>query len=145
MYRFIQGRACTSADLTREPVWRGVARRLGEWHAVVPVASVPRAAVEERGGDKNVSLSKERAVKMPSAAAMNAITPGKVTPNTWTVMQRWIFALPTTTPAEAARKQVLQTELERTVRELGHTPGLGEDGVQAPPHMHPRPVASDEG
>ncbi len=44
-------------------------------------------------------------------------------------MQKWIFALPITNEAEKKRKDVLQKELERTVSELGDTPGLGKDGV----------------
>ncbi|KAA8899117.1 kinase-like domain-containing protein [Sphaerosporella brunnea] len=35
-YRLEPGRPCEPADMGREAVWRGVARRLGEWHAVVP-------------------------------------------------------------------------------------------------------------
>jgi len=35
MYRFIPGTPCTAQDLRTERVYRGVARRLGEWHAVL--------------------------------------------------------------------------------------------------------------
>lgn len=45
-------------------------------------------------------------------------------------MQKWVFALPTTTEAEMKRKDVLQKELERTVSELSDTSGLGENGVR---------------
>jgi hypothetical protein len=67
---------------------------------------------------------------LPSLAKINAITPGKPTPNVWTIMQKWVFALPTTSEAEIQRKEVLQQELERTVSELGDTPGLGGNGVR---------------
>src|SRR6516165_9452861 len=36
LYKYIRGRVCSPEDLTREAVWRGVARRLAEWHAIVP-------------------------------------------------------------------------------------------------------------
>lgn len=118
LYRFIRGRVCTPEDLRREDVWRGVARRLGEWHARLPV-------VFESGDPHPLSASKSALSK----AAINGITPGKGTPNLWTVMQKWILALPATTDAELKRKIILQKELERSVAELGHTPGLGNNGV----------------
>ncbi|KAA8911847.1 putative ethanolamine kinase [Sphaerosporella brunnea] len=35
-YRFVPGRPCEPEDLGKEAIWRGVARRLGEWHAILP-------------------------------------------------------------------------------------------------------------
>lgn len=52
-------------------------------------------------------------------------------------MQKWVFALPTTSEAEVQRKEVLQKELERTVAELGGTPGLGGNGVGRSSPFHP--------
>lgn len=62
-------------------------------------------------------------------ATVNAITHGKSIPNIWTVMQKWILALPSSTEAEVARNTSLQKELEKTVKDLGDRPGLGKDGV----------------
>lgn len=70
-----------------------------------------------------------RTLSKQTIKAINAITPGKPIPNLWTVMQKWIHALPTVTEAEEKRKAVLQKELERTVAELRDTLGLGNDGV----------------
>lgn len=67
---------------------------------------------------------------LPSLEAINAITPDLPAPNVWTIMQKWVFALPTTTEAELKRKKLLQQELERTVSELGQTPGLGNHPVR---------------
>lgn len=67
--------------------------------------------------------------KRPSPEAINSITPNKAAPNVWTVMQKWIFALPTTTEAEIQRNNTLQKELERTVADLADVPSLGSDGV----------------
>jgi hypothetical protein len=47
----------------------------------------------------------------------------------WTVLQKWIFALPTTTEEQRTRRRALQKELERVVRELDDGRGLGDDGV----------------
>ena len=60
---------------------------------------------------------------------INAIMPAKPTPNVWTVMQKWVFALPTNNEMEVKQKKALQKELERTVADLGDKPGLGGDGV----------------
>ena len=128
MYRFIQGRVCSSEDLTKEPVWRGVARRLGEWHAVLPIVSgVSTAAVQEN--DTGISLLGSHSKSSPSSETINGITPGKPTPNIWTVMHKWILALPVNTDAEKQRQPRLRKELERTLKELGDRPGLGKDGV----------------
>ena len=37
LYRFAPGRACKPEDIGREFVWRAVAARLGEWHALLPL------------------------------------------------------------------------------------------------------------
>ncbi|KAK0509723.1 hypothetical protein JMJ35_008117 [Cladonia borealis] len=128
IYKFIRGRVCSPEDLTREPVWRGVARKLGEWHATLPIISAERTASIENA-KHDVPLTLDVPKSSPSLDQINAITPGKPTPNVWTIMQKWVFALPTTNEAEIRRKKVLQEELERTVSELGDTPGLGEDGL----------------
>lgn len=122
LYRFIRGRVCTPEDLRREDVWRSVARRLGEWHARLPI-------VFESGKPHFLAASKPTLSK----PATNGITPEKGTPNLWSVMQKWILALPATTDAERTRKTVLQKELERSVAELGDIPGLGKDGVCGSP------------
>lgn len=37
LYKFTPGRVCNARDLGREPVWRAVATRLGEWHSLLPL------------------------------------------------------------------------------------------------------------
>ncbi|MCJ1317132.1 hypothetical protein MMC15_002454 [Xylographa vitiligo] len=128
MYRFIRGRVCQSQDLTKEAIWKGVARRLGEWHAVLPVRPAETTtSMESEANDLKylVSVGSSEA----SLEKINAITPNKPTPNIWTVIQKWIFALPVRTEVEVERKARLQQELERTVAELGSNPGLGKDGI----------------
>lgn len=76
-----------------------------------------------------VPLKSSAPISTASLEEINAITPSKPTPNVWTVMQKWVYALPTTNEIEIRRKNVLQEELERTVAELGDKPGLGGNGV----------------
>ncbi|KAL8989789.1 MAG: hypothetical protein Q9177_001404 [Variospora cf. flavescens] len=128
MYRFIRGQVCDSEDLTQERVWRGVARRIAEWHALMPVvaASEPTAS---NAADSPSGSFMEPLNSRPSAAAINSITPSKLTPNVWTVIQKWILALPTASQAEKKRKNELQMQLARTVAELSDIPSLGNEGL----------------
>lgn len=76
-----------------------------------------------------VPLNPSAPTSTASLEEINAITPAKPTPNVWTVMQKWVFALPTTSESEVKQQRVLQKELERTVADLGDKPGLGGNGV----------------
>lgn len=139
MYRFIRGRACTAKDLMREHIWRGVARRLAEWHARLPVnletgANRPKAKEKSSAG-KLPSLLPAKPGQVPEDA--KALTPEQANPNLWNVLHKWICALPTQNEFQKHRKVVLERELQRTVAELGHRPGLGQHGVR----LIPFPVA----
>ena len=128
LYRFLQGRVSTPADLRRPSVYRGVARRLGEWHARLPV-DVPMPTIEQPNGAPGPPVRMTPSKRTRSVEEAYAVTPGKVTPNMWTVMQRWIFALPTSTGAERTRKTQLQEEMRRTLKEFADLPGIGEGGL----------------
>ena len=130
IYKFIRGQVCSPADLTREPVWRGVARRLAQWHATLPIISAGSTALVLDAGPEVPLTIAAPPKQLPSIEAINAITPDLPAPNVWTIMQKWVFALPTTNDVERTRKEVLQKELKRTVSELGKTPGLGGNGVR---------------
>ena len=119
MYRFIPGGVCTYTDLTTEPIYKAVAHRLGEWHAVLPVVSTEdsRTCMD---GNQEQSTSKP-------------LTPDKPTPNIWTVIHKWVLALPASTSADHKRNTMLLRELERSVAELVDTPGLGYNGVSSFP------------
>lgn len=126
LYKFIRGQVCTPKDLTTEPVWRGVAKRLAEWHARLPIVSNHRGTLHDDASDGYGPSAKDHC----SVAIANR----KPTPNLWTVMQKWILALPAGTDAEKKRKSVLQKELERSFHDLDSTNGLGEDGVNESSH-----------
>ena len=128
LYKFIRGRVCHSIDLSDEAVYKGVARRLGEWHAILPVVFEDDAQ-NATNGDQNTLLSSSTSKSIPCTKQINKFTPNRFAPNLWTVMQKWIFALQTGTEAERKRKDTLQHELDRTVKELVDTPGVGKDSV----------------
>jgi ethanolamine kinase len=115
LYNFIQGRVCTPQDLVKEDVWRGIARRLAEWHSVPLPSSYYR---ETTANGINGTYTNG-----------HAVTKKKPMPNIWTIMQKWIDALPTGTSAEQKRKSLLQAELERSSQELDVTTSSGDPGM----------------
>ena len=128
IYRYIPGRVCSPADLQSERVWKGVAVRLGQWHATLPV--LPNAQVEISSHEQlELPLAMSAIRPAPSQKEIYAITPTKLTPNVWTTMRKWIYALPTKTEVQKHRKHQLQEELQRTVNDLADLPGLGENGL----------------
>lgn len=94
---------------------------------MLPIVSAGNTAVVKDSVE--IALTPSLPKSMPPLDSINAITPSKPTPNIWTVMQKWIFALPVTNETEINRKDVLQKELKRTAAELVNTPGLGGNGV----------------
>ncbi|KAL8766540.1 MAG: hypothetical protein Q9209_006683 [Squamulea sp. 1 TL-2023] len=108
IYRFIRGQVC-------------------QWHAVLPVIPAPTSNPME--GTDDPLFAQQPSQARPSAEVINGITPAKIAPNVWTVMQKWIFALPTATESERHRNKTLQRELERTVTDLADFPSLGNDGL----------------
>ncbi|KAG4425647.1 hypothetical protein IFR04_001109 [Cadophora malorum] len=130
LYRFIRGSVTSPADLRKKEIWRAVAKRLAEWHAVVPCISTPRKSlsVEIDGSEKFDMAAPTPSKKDPALqVAIDNVAPGKPAPNVWTVMQKWIYALPTGTDAEKTRQATLQKELTRLVAEFSNRPGLGEN------------------
>lgn len=135
LYRFMKGAVTSPADLRREDIWRAVARRLAEWHALVPCLPTHREPLAvEINGSEQFGIPAQTSSKMdPSIqAAIDKVAPGKPAPNVWTVMQKWIYALPVGSEAEKTRQAALQKELIRLVAEFSNRPGLGENSVSPP-------------
>lgn len=132
LYRFIRGSVTSPADLRKQEIWRAVAIRLAEWHAVVPCISTPRKPLAEQidGSEKFDMAAPTPSKKDPALqVAIDSVAPGKPAPNVWTVMQKWIYALPSDSDAEKTRQANLQKELTRLVAEFSNRPGLGENSV----------------
>ena len=128
IYRFIPGKVCTPADLREETVWRGVASKLGQWHASLPIiTSVPAKELENGHVEANTEFSLVKLAR--SVKDVSGVTPNKVTPNVWTTMQKWIYALPADTDTEKERQALLQKELDRTISEFADLSGLGQNGL----------------
>ncbi|XDG10453.1 hypothetical protein ABKA04_010068 [Annulohypoxylon sp. FPYF3050] len=122
IYRYIRGTVTQPADLRESPIYLAVARRLAQWHAIVPCiyeAHPLKNGVNGVNGNVNGSRN----------TAIDHAAPGKPSPNVWTVMQKWIFALPTDTEAQRTRQANLQQELTKLIEELSERPGLGENGL----------------
>lgn len=132
IYRYISGSVTSPEDLRRKDVYRAVARRLAQWHAIVPCLPATRAPVEEEieSSEAMEAVAPTQSRRDPALqSAIDNVAPGKLAPNVWTVMQKWIYALPTHTAAQRARQASLQGELLRTVAELSGRPGLGKDSL----------------
>ncbi|KAI8959929.1 ethanolamine kinase [Daldinia sp. FL1419] len=119
IYRYIRGTATQPADLRTPPIYLAVARRLAQWHATVPCIYETDPVKNGVNGTSNGHHE---------VAAEHA-APGKPSPNVWTVMQKWIHALPTKTETQRTRQANLQQELTKLIDELSTRPGLGENGL----------------
>lgn len=131
LYRFVRGAVTSPDDLRRPDIYLAVARRLAQWHAAVPCLS-GKTHVSDRMSGHCAEGVLERPDGKPFASlqeAIDAACPRKQAPNVWTVMQKWILALPTETPTHKERQASLQGELRKLVAELSQRPGLGQDGV----------------
>ncbi|KAN0117439.1 kinase-like protein [Hyaloscypha variabilis] len=132
LYRFIKGVVTSPADLRRQDIARAVASRLAEWHAVVPCLPSHREplAVEIDGSEQFGMSAPTSSRKDPAIqAAIDTVAPGIPAPNVWTVMQKWIYALPVGSEAEKTRQAALQKELPRLVAGFSKRPGLGVNSL----------------
>lgn len=116
MYGFIAGHVCSAQDLRKPEIYRQVAKRLGQWHASLPISAITATP----SLDANPHANAEQKHLAPTKDGQST----RPYPNTWTVLQQWIEALPETTDKEKERKKVLNVELEEMSAKLGNTPGL---------------------
>ncbi|KAF2762015.1 kinase-like protein [Pseudovirgaria hyperparasitica] len=127
LYKYIAGQVCTPEDFRRKPIWRAIARRMGEWHARLPIS-----AISSEHGTANGSIDSHEQSSVDSKNGCSPLqrrnpddfTPNMPVPNCWSTMQKWIWALPTATDADKDRQARLQNELEWLWKELGDTPGI---------------------
>ena len=121
--------------MTRKPVWRAVARRLGEWHAVLPISTqnVQPTASCKNGARLTTGFSGCTSPQNRTELDLiSQVAPDIPAPNLWTVMQIWVHALPETSPSQFKRKSQLQEEFQLLVKELSGVPTLGSNGVRFP-------------
>jgi ethanolamine kinase len=136
IYRYIRGTVTSVKDLRKPAVLVAVARRLAQWHATIPC--LPRSSLAHPNGNGdgngNSHYSNGSDGKLgPRRDSMDNVAPGKPAPNCWTVMQKWIWALPTETDAQRQRQGQLQDELLGLIKDLSQRAGLGKNGVSVTP------------
>lgn len=124
LYRYISGTPATHQDLRDRSTLLATARRLAQWHATVPCFS--DSYLKTNGVIDDLFQSNGNAEKK----AIDETAPGKAPPNLWTVMHKWILALPRKTQAECERQDLLLQEMKHLVDQLSQRPGLGENGVR---------------
>ncbi|CAK7208039.1 hypothetical protein SEUCBS139899_010873 [Sporothrix eucalyptigena] len=142
LYRFILGEVTRPEDLRRPEISAAIARRLAQWHATVPCISQAKQTANDGwpcrvDGSLNGSCVDNKNKPCQRLADENKntleltapVALGKLEPNIWSVMQKWILALPADTTAQQERIAVLQKELQSLVAELSQRPGLGKDGL----------------
>ncbi|KAK5212532.1 hypothetical protein LTR47_010224 [Exophiala xenobiotica] len=122
LYRYIPGQVCTPQDLIQEPIWRAVARKLGKWHAQLPVSELEDSRNAVNGRKENGITSE---LRQPNGDAASRLPQ----PNIWSVIQKWIHALPNDSPKQKARRELLQQELDRSIKDLHTEQGPGMHGL----------------
>lgn len=106
LYGFLPGRVCTPQHLLKEPIWRAVAVRLGEWHARLPL---PGSKVKGGSQGEPETENRQVATTIPTAPQSRTIR---------TVMQEWVEAIPSKPPEAETRKNELQKALHKSFSEL---------------------------
>ncbi|KAK7745400.1 hypothetical protein SLS53_002896 [Cytospora paraplurivora] len=129
VYRFVRGSVTHPEDLRKPEIYLAVAKRLAEWHATVPCLPGKTHVSEDMNAHCAEILAAAAKKYTTLQEAIDDAAPGKQAPNVWTVMQKWIYALPTETAVQKERQQRLQDELLKLVAELSNRPGLGKDGL----------------
>jgi ethanolamine kinase len=129
IYRYIPGTVTRPTDLRTHSISMAIARHLAQWHAVVPChyqSETTAPSTKQHGlgqtEDKN-GIDHEPAEKKTSQAST------RPRPNLWTVMQKWISALPVATQHQRMRQASLAAELSKVMAEFEGRDGLGKDGV----------------
>ena len=142
LYKYIIGQVCTPPDLIRKEVWQATARRLAEWHSVpIPENYYANRSTNGVNGQAQETKTQQR----------------MQVPNVWTVMQKWISALPSESSSCKIRKNQLQTELNRSIEELqypdsfavpamifGHCDLLSANVIMLPKKKQPQASESSE-
>lgn len=116
LYTFTSGKPCDADLLTDERVWRGVAKTMGRWHAVLPVGT---AGTVLDGEDSQVRPDDAKGSEAAKQTAEEK-APGDI----WAVMRTWASRIPTNTDEGAKVKKQMKEEVEYAFQALGSREGL---------------------
>ncbi|KAI0099003.1 kinase-like protein [Nemania sp. FL0031] len=100
LYRYIPGMVARPEDLSIDSVFVAVATKLAEWHAKVPCLSEFQNLVS-KGSD----LCRKGIL-------------GNVSSNIWTLLQKWVSALPATSEEQKQKQSEMQKELDYLVNKF---------------------------
>ena len=128
LYKFLPGHVCTAWDLQREPVWRAVAARLGEWHAKLPLPDPRQLSKQEDGGNDLHRVSEQANSDNDPAKGSRSLTGRFPSSTLWSVLHKWTSALPAEDDVEDLRNAILEKVLESLFEEL-YIEGQGRDSV----------------
>ena len=135
LYKFVAGTPCLPDDLLRPEIWRGVAREMAKWHAVLPV-EFPQHALGTPNGLNQDAFSQRPTSHESGGAEVSHVTHNvartKPTPNIWATMQSRIMLLPIGTDEQRSRREILQKELERLAKDYSEVGIIGHNGVSLP-------------
>lgn len=104
--------------------------KLGEWHAVISV-STQTQTVSSNGDSAEKSIPGSETPNEQKCGGCDGVSARvkAVSPNIWTVLEKWINVLPANTPDERSRNEKFQKEFTWIVSEFAKRPGLGEDSL----------------
>lgn len=85
-YQYVAGTVCSVRDMAKERIWRGVARELARWHALLPRPDLP----EDQGAHSILQYE----------------------PTIWSTAKKWLATLPDDTDGDKALKDSLLEEFE---------------------------------
>ncbi|RKF62919.1 putative ethanolamine kinase [Erysiphe neolycopersici] len=129
LYRFMRGTVTSPTDLRKQEVSLAIARRLAEWHAVVPCLQSSIRDTSNHSDQDSISQPTSILQATKLREKLDNTHQENISPNLWTVIQKWISALPTNTLAEKSRQITLQNEIDRLILELRDRPGLGNNSL----------------
>ena len=128
IYRYVPGTVMRPSDLHSHPISLAIARHLAQWHAILPCPSYSNTRAAQDAIANTVAAHKEEGNDKENELAPKEFSSTVSEPhdNLWTVMHRWISALPVETKEQRTRQEVLRAELSRSVNEFVRRPGLGQ-------------------
>jgi ethanolamine kinase len=131
IYRFVPGIVAQPENIRTKRISLAIARQLARWHAVLPCQPHTQS---HPVADRHEAREGESRHRPDTNQRLTSIYESKdhPDPTLWNVLSRWVSVLPTATPAEAARKQILESESQNVIREFEHRHGLGVNGVCQP-------------
>ena len=124
IYQFTPGSPCTPEKLSEEQVWRGVARTLGKWHAVLPIGAAG-ARLDAGKVSEDIPETGKGENKKTDADLVKEVEREKPPGDVWSVMRLWASRIPEQSEEGRQVKDRMKEEVESTFETLGKVEGIG--------------------